>query len=195
MQGLKKYIKYQLKFFLGYRPLGLGHLGRYSQVRRPYSLLGREGIYIGDNSIIQKNGKIEAYQILRGKRLLAEIHIEDNVYIGTSATICAAKKIHIGKGCALSDRVSLLDASHGFDPGAGLIMDQILENISPINIGDNSFLGINVCVLPGVTLGNNCVVGASSVVTKSFPPYSMIGGNPARLIKKYNLTTKKWERL
>jgi acetyltransferase-like isoleucine patch superfamily enzyme len=58
---------------------------------------------------------------------------------------------------------------------------------SPINIGDNSWLAANVIILPGVTLGNNVIVGAGSVVTKSFPDNVIIAGNPAKIMRKDTL--------
>ncbi|WP_396275136.1 acyltransferase [Granulicella aggregans] len=74
-------------------------------------------------------------------------------------------------------------------------MRQNLESKGPIVIGDNCFLGYRVAVTPGVTLGEWCVVGANSVVTKSFPPYSMIAGAPARMIKRYSLEERAWVRV
>jgi len=116
------------------------------------------------------------------------------VYIGRHVFIGAAQLIEIQSDCVLSDRVSIFDNSHGFSPDGPNIMKQDLQDIHPVCIREGSFIGLNSCIFAGVTLGRHCVVGASSVVTKSFPDYSMVAGNPAKLIKSYNLETKKWER-
>ena len=57
-----------------------------------------------------------------------------------------------------------------------------LEIALPITVGDDVWIGANVTVLPGVTIGSNTVIGAGSVVTKDVPPYTIVGGNPARVI-------------
>tara|TARA_R110002110_G_scaffold61225_6_gene172130 strand:+ start:31527 stop:31835 length:309 start_codon:yes stop_codon:yes gene_type:complete len=59
-----------------------------------------------------------------------------------------------------------------------------LELAGEIQIGDNIFIGKGALILPGVTVGNNCIVGANAVVTKSFPEGSIIAGNPARVVRK-----------
>jgi lipopolysaccharide O-acetyltransferase len=71
-------------------------------------------------------------------------------------------------------------------------MQQALISKGPVTIGRRCFLGFRVAVMPGVTLGEHCVVGANSTVTRSFPAYSMIGGSPARLLKTYSLETHQW---
>lgn len=62
-------------------------------------------------------------------------------------------------------------------------------------IGENCFIGEKSIILPGVILGNNVIVAAGSVVTKSFDDNVLIGGNPAKIIKKYNFEKKTWERV
>jgi len=66
---------------------------------------------------------------------------------------------------------------------------------APIVIEDEAWIGANVVVLAGVTIGKHCIIAAGSVVTKDVPPYSVAVGNPARVLKKYNPETKNWEKV
>lgn len=63
------------------------------------------------------------------------------------------------------------------------MIEQGYQLISEVKIGNDVWIGRRVIILPGVTIGNGCVIGAGAVVTKSFADYSVIGGNPAKLIK------------
>ncbi len=93
----------------------------------------------------------------------------------------AIGKITIGKGTYIAPNVGLITANH--DP---LDLDKHLP-AEPIALGENCWIGMNAVILPGVTLGDKTVVGAGSVVTKSFPQGSVvIGGNPAKIIKSLN---------
>tara|TARA_R110002094_G_scaffold7498_36_gene16863 strand:+ start:4199 stop:4735 length:537 start_codon:yes stop_codon:yes gene_type:complete len=69
-----------------------------------------------------------------------------------------------------------------------------LELAGEITIGDNIFIGKGALILPGVTIGNNCVIGANSVVTKSFPDGSIIAGNPARVIRRTEVFLQRAEQ-
>ncbi len=68
----------------------------------------------------------------------------------------------------LSEQVYITDLSHGLQPDRGPIMKQPLESKGPVRIGPRCFLGYRTAIMPGVTLGESCVVGANSVVTRSF---------------------------
>lgn len=61
-------------------------------------------------------------------------------------------------------------------------------------IEDNVYIAPSVCLVEDIIIGHNSVIGAGSVVTKNVPPYSMVAGVPAKIIKKFNLSTKKWEK-
>ena len=110
--------------------------------------------------------------------------IEDNTYIGRMCQINAWGKVDIGKNVLIAERVYISDADHQFNDKSSPIIDQGDKFVGPIKVGDGSWLGIGVVVLPGVEIGKNAVVAANSVVTKSFPDYSVVAGVPAKVIKK-----------
>ena len=83
---------------------------------------------------------------------------------------------------------------HQYDnPNVPIIL-QPIKQISPVRIGEGSWLGENVCVI-GANIGKHCVIGANSVVTHDIPDYSIAVGVPAKVIKKYNFETKVWEKV
>ncbi len=111
------------------------------------------------------------------------IYIGDRTTVGRRATISSLGKITIGKDCMISYQVSVLDHDHEVQDPAVKPSEGKLTEPKDIEIGDECFIGANVCILKGVKLGKHCVVGANAVVTKSFPAYSVIAGNPAKLIR------------
>lgn len=174
------------------RPWGLQHLGKRSAVKRPRKLGGRKSIQIGDDTYILSNSLILAVSRYAGKMYHSSIRIGNGVYIGGHVYLTAMQEISIGDGCVLSEHVYITDLNHGLDPNHGPIMSQNIESKGPVHIGANCFLGYRAAVMPGVTLGEWCIVGTNSVVTRSFPAYSMIAGAPAQLIKVYSHELGKW---
>ena len=168
------------------------NIARTSSIYGPRWILNPERITIGERSSILRYARLEAYDRDSAGPLDGKIVIGDHVYIGYFCMICAMNRVEIGDGCVFSDRVYIADQSHGLDPDGPPIMRQPLNSKGPVIIGRRCFLGVGVCILPGVTLGDHCIVGANAVVTKSFPAYSLIAGNPARLIKQYDPVTKQW---
>ena len=74
-------------------------------------------------------------------------------------------------------------------------MEQGTIEKGPVRIGRNSWIGIRCSILSGVTIGEHSVIGAGSIVTHDVPPFSIAAGVPARVIKKYNFETQKWENV
>ena len=107
---------------------------------------------------------------------LVGINIGDNTYIGRFFNLHTASEISLGKNVVLSDYVYISTISHGITPSEVGIMEQPWEDKGMVRVGDNSFIGFGAVVLPSVSIGQWCIVGAGSVVTKSFPDYSMIAG-------------------
>lgn len=108
------------------------------------------------------------------------IHIGENFYANFDCIFLDICPIRIGSNAMLAPRVSLVTAEHPLDP---VKRNSGLEFGRPITIGDNCWVGADVTIIGGVTLGNNIVVGAGSVVTKSFEDNVVIAGNPAQIIK------------
>jgi len=184
--ALKRYIKNSL-----HRPRGI-RLGDDARVMLPRWLHNRERISIGARTTV---GRFVVLNPLTGHDGVAHdgrIHIGDDVYIGGFCQIHSMSSLEIGDGAVLSEHVYVSDTAHGLNPLAGPIMAQPLESKGPVRIGKGVFIGFGAAVLPGVTLGDHCVVGTRAVVTRSFPPYSMMVGSPARCVKVFDLETRQW---
>jgi len=109
------------------------------------------------------------------------IHIGDHFYGNYNMTLLDTCPITIGEHCYFGPNVGLYTPVHPLNAMARV---NDVEMGAPITIGDNAWFGGNVTVLPGVTLGNNVVVGAGAVVTKSFGDDVVLVGNPAHVIKE-----------
>ena len=107
------------------------------------------------------------------------ITIGDHFYANHNVTILDVCPVSIGDHVLLGPNVIISTASHPIDP----IKRQQVEYGSAITIGHHVWIGGNVSILPGVTIGDNCVIGAGSVVNKNIPANSVAVGNPCRVIK------------
>ena len=156
------------------KPLKINHVESVS--------IGK-GVYIGHYS-----------WLMGGKDSRTTLTICDGVQVGHFAHIVALKNVRIEKSVLIADRVFISDCSHEYEKVDEPIIDQNLKIIGDVVIGEGTWIGENVCIC-GVKIGKHVVVGANSVVVKDVPDYCVVGGNPARVIKKYNFETQKWEKV
>ena len=122
-----------------------------------------------------------------------EVSIGAKTVIGQDCTISAYQRISIGRECILADRVMLID----FDHGAVEVERPVrLQGIykRDVHVGHNVWMGYGACVLRGVTIGDNSIVGTSAVVTSSMPANAVLAGVPARVIRMREApTAMRWE--
>jgi acetyltransferase-like isoleucine patch superfamily enzyme len=111
-----------------------------------------------------------------------EVSIGAKTVIGQECTISAFQKVAIGRECIIADRVMLIDFDHGVTEVERPIRLQGIYK-RDVHVGHNVWVGYGACVLRGVTIGDNSIVGTSAVVTTSFEPNSVLGGVPARLLR------------
>ena len=109
------------------------------------------------------------------------ISVGENFYMNHNGVILDAAKVEFGDNVFIAPNCGFYTAGHPIDVEQ---RNKGLEYAKPIKVGDNVWIGGNVVVLPGVTIGNNCVIGAGSVVTKNVPANTVAVGNPAKIKEK-----------
>jgi lipopolysaccharide O-acetyltransferase len=184
---LKEKAKYNTQ-----NPFGV-FIGKNSFFEEPMQIDGGKYIKIGNQSSVGQGAWLGAIDKYNSQKFTPSLSIGNNVRIGNFACITCIDEIIIEDGCLFSEYAYISDHFHGFDPSIGVEpARQPLFSKGKVKIGKDSFIGYRATILSGVSLGKNCVVGAHSVVTKSFPDYSMVAGVPAKLIKKYSFDQNKW---
>lgn len=149
----------------------------------PLSVDQPEGITIGSNVFL-----CEGAWLIGGK----DLSIGNNTTIGHFSHIVCSERVTIGNDVLIADKVFISDCAHGYKDIELPIYRQPVKALSPVIIGDDSWIGENVCIM-GCSIGKHCVIGANSVVKNDIPDYSVAVGNPAKVVKQYNFKSSRWE--
>lgn len=126
--------------------------------------------------------------------LKPNLQIGYNFHATRNLVIQCGGSINIGNNVLIASDVFIIDYNHGMNASYPNYLDSPLE-IHDINISDGVWIGNNVIILPGVSIGKKCIIAAGSVVTKSIPDYTIAAGNPAKVIKYWDHKTKQWLRI
>lgn len=169
--------------------MGLLLLGGGVIACKPECLHFGHGVRIGANTLLN------AVTFNNGTKYNPVIKIGEGTAIGKYCTLSAINKVEIGKYVLFAAHVHITDHSHGYEDISRPITPQTLITKGPVIIEDDCWLGYSCEILSGVHIGKHCVVAARAVVTKDVPPYSIVAGNPARIVKQYNFETQQWEKV
>lgn len=168
---------------------GIVKLGKNLTILNPQCIFLGKIKGIGDNTYL--GPVVESV----GVKYNPKIVIGDGTWIGKNCSIASIHSVTIGKDVLFAGHVHITDHSHGYEDIEVPISKQQLISKGPIEIEDQCWLGFGAEVLSGVHIGKHSIVAARAVVTKDVPPYSLVAGNPARIIKQYNFQSRQWERV
>jgi acetyltransferase-like isoleucine patch superfamily enzyme len=123
----------------------------------------------------------------------ARVRIGAGSFLNIGVMVAAMELVEIGDHCMLANGCFVSDANHRFDDPDRPITWQGFSTKGPTRIGDNVWLGANVVVTSGVTIGERCVIGANSVVTDDIPAFSIAAGAPARVVREVHRAVRSLE--
>lgn len=165
-------------------------------IRFPFDIRNKHLISIDNGFTTGKYCRFEAHN--EGS---IRLKIGKNVQVNDSVHIVSGISVILEENVLIASKVFISDSSHGcygdndfHDNPESIPADRELH-YKPVKICKNAWLGEFVSVLPGVTIGEGSIIGTMSVVTKDIPPYCIAVGSPAKVIKKFNFKTNKWEKI
>lgn len=149
-------------------------------------IVGAKNISIGNNFVAHDRNRIEAISQNGLTKFDPKIHIGNNVIINYGCHIGAVSLVRIGNNVLLASNIYISDHDHGNTTYEDMSLPPVNREIiskGPVIIEDNVWIGECVAILSNVTIGHNSIIAAHAVVTKDVPPYSVVAGIPAKVIK------------
>ncbi len=168
-----------------FNPLFVFKRGKGTSIRSKarMDILPKFLFYLGDSAII------EDFSVVNN--ILGDVIIGNNSLIGLRSTVIGP--VEIGNDVLLAQNIVLSGQNHGYEDISVSIREQ-KSITNKITIKDSAWIGANVVIVAGVTIGAHSIVAAGSVVTKDVPDFTIVAGNPAKILKQYNSDTNEWER-
>ncbi len=157
--------------------------GKSSVLQRPIRLSGESRIHIGDGVFIGANSWLQT--LFDEENLSTAIYIGSGTSMAGSCVISAIRCVVIEDEVLLARNVYIADHSHRYTNIDLPILSQSLDKIAPVVVRRGAWIGQNVVVCPGVTIGRGAVIGANSVVKSDIPDWCVAAGAPARVIREF----------
>lgn len=166
--------------------------GRRCYIGLNVNIVNHGTMILDDNVIVRPS--TELYTHIRKRSILK---LGNGTEIGRDSTISSFNKIVLGKDVLTGPHVYIADHNHEYENPIIPISKSGVKCLhhDSVYIDDGCWLGTNVVIAGNIRIGKHCVIGANSVVTKDIPDYCIAVGAPAKIIKKYNFESCKWEKV
>lgn len=161
--------------------------GRHCFFGRFLALQGAKYVDIADHVTMGRGLVLEVFDRYGEQRFTPGVTIGNYVNIGDYSHLTCINGITIGDNVRMGRKIFITDNAHGASERA--LLDtrpniRPLASKGPVVIEENVWIGEMACIMPGVTIGRGAIIGANAVVTHDVPPYTLVAGNPARVIKQ-----------
>lgn len=167
-------------------------IGKKSDIEFPFKINKPQNVSVGDNSTILEGCRLDTYLI---DEKYGKIIIGNNNYICYNFSAISGGDILLGDDILIASDVTIVSHNHGMNPESQLSYMHQELSAENVTVGDGCWIGEKVQIMPGVSIGKKCIIAAGAIVTKDIPDYSIVAGVPAKVIKKYNFNTHKWEKV
>jgi carbonic anhydrase/acetyltransferase-like protein (isoleucine patch superfamily) len=171
-------------------PDAYGQYGAGTWVVPPARVTTPERIFLEDDVTIHEHSWLSVVRAVDGVE--PTLRIGKGSRIGRFAHIACVGSIDIGPEVLTAERIFIGDTYHGYEDAARPVLHQPMAHPEPVVIGRGAFLGVGSIVLMGVTVGEHAYVGAGAVVTADVAPYTLVVGNPARPVRRWDEATGDW---
>lgn len=171
-------------------PSAFGAYGRNTWIVPPARVTLPSSIFLGDGITILERSFVSVVAAVDG--VTPKLTIGDRTQIGAQSHIACVGEIEIGPEVLTAARIFIGDTYHRYQDPDVPVLDQPMASPEKVTIGRGSFLGIGSAVLMGVTLGEHVYVGAGAVVTSDVEPHTLVVGNPARPVRRWDRLAEAW---
>jgi transferase family hexapeptide repeat protein len=171
-------------------PRSFASFGTNAIIMPPARVQAPECITIGDGVILHEHAWLCV--VPQPGWPAPRLEIQRGVSINRFFKVVCSGEVVIEEDCLISDQVAIADTHYRYDEPALPIQQQPLADPRPVRIGRGTFLGIRCVILPGVTIGEHAYIGAAAVVKEDVPARTVVIGDPARPIRRYDEDSGAW---
>lgn len=168
--------------------------GKKSIVFPPGRFDNPHRIEIGSRVQIREGCWLNVVEEWAGKKSDGLLTIGNDSCVMYGSQISVSSRVEIGQNVGIGQNSVITDHLHDYSVMGQSILSAPITEAKPVLIEDETFVGVNCVIAPGVTIGRHSFIGSNSVVIGDIPPFTMAAGNPAKIIRAFNSTTRQWEK-